>query len=134
MAISTRIRKGVGAIADMPPITLAEGKLTNQQAAYMTDSIRTIIRTLNGGISFGDGSNSSLSGNIDGQTREFYFDLANTDYEVPHGLGRTPIGVIVLDVNVNGAVVRGNLRGDWNASRLFLRCSQAATTALFVIV
>lgn len=134
MAISKRVRTGTGSIADMPPITLSEGKLTDQQAAYMTDSIRTIIRALNGGISFGDGSNSSLSGNIDGQTKEVYFAAANTDVEVPHGLGRPPIGVITLDVNVDGAVVRGNLRGDWNASRLFLRCSQAGTTALLVVV
>jgi len=134
LAISKRIRTGTGSIADMPPITLSEGKLTDQQAAYMTDSIRTIIRKVNGGISFGDGSNSSLSGNIDGQTKEVYFVDANTDVEVPHGLGRPPIGVITLDVNVDGAVVRGNQRGDWNASRLFLRCSQAGTTALMVIV
>lgn len=134
MAISTRIRTGVGAIADMPPVTLSEGKLTERQAAYITDAIRSLIRAFNGRISFGDGSNSSLSGNIDGHTREFYFAAANTDYEVPHGLGRPPIGIIVLDVNVDGAVVRGNLRGDWNANRLFLRCSEAGTTALMVIV
>lgn len=134
MAVSERKRTGVGAIADMPPVTLSEGKLTDQQAAYITDAIRGIIRQLNGGISFGDGSNSSLSGNIDGHTKEFYFADANTNYEIPHGLGRPPIGIIVLDVNVDGAVVRGDIRGDWNASRLFLRCSQAGTTALFVIV
>lgn len=134
MAISNRIRTGVGAIADMPPVTLSEGKLTDQQAAYITDSIRSLIRSFNGGISFGDGSNSSLSGNIDGHTKEFFFAAANTDYEIPHGLGRPPIGIIVLDVNVDGAVVRGNLRGDWNENRLFLRCSQADTTALLVVV
>ena len=134
MAVSKRIRTGVGALADMPPITLTDGKLTDQTAAYVTDNIRGIIRAINGGISFGDGSNSSLSGNIDGQTKEVYFALANTDEEIPHGLGRPPIGVIVLDVNMDGAVVRGNLRGDWNASRLFLRCSVAGTTALLVVV
>lgn len=134
MAISKRIRTGVGMVADMPPITLSEGKLTDQQAAYITDSIRTLIRSFNGQISFGDGSNSSLSGNIDGQTKEVYFPDANTDVEIPHGLGRPPIGIIVLDVNVDGAVVRGNQRGDWNANRLFLRCSEAGTTALLVVV
>lgn len=134
MAISTRKRTGAGAIPDMPPITLSEGKLSDQQAAYMTDAIRTLIRAFNGGISFGDGSQSSLSGNIDGQTKEVYFPAANTDVEVPHGLGRVPIGIITLDVNVDGAVVRGNQRGDWNANRLFLRCSQAGTTALMVVV
>ena len=134
MAISTRIAKGTGFVPDMPPITLSEGKLTDQQAAYITDAVRGLIRAFNGRVSFGDGSNSSQSGNIDGQTKEVFFVAANTDVEVPHGLGRVPIGVIVLDVTVDAAVVRGNQRGDWNSSRLFLRCSQAGTTALLVVV
>ena len=134
MAISPRIRKGTGYVADMPPITLSEGKLTDQQAAYITDSVRSLIRAFNGGISFGDGSASSHSGNIDGHTKEVYFPLANTDVEVPHGLGRVPIGMIVLDTNTDGAVVRGAQRGDWNATRLFLRCSIAGTTVLLVVV
>ena len=134
MAISRRIRKGTGYVPDMPPITLSEGKLTDQQAAYITDAVRSLIRAFNGGVSFGDGSNSSHSGNIDGHTKEVYFPVANTDVEVPHGLGRPPIGVISLDVNVDGAVVRGSQRGDWNATRLFLRCSQAGCTALLVVV
>ena len=134
MAISPRKRPIGVSIPDMPPVTLSEGKLTERQAAYITDAIRALIRQFNGFISFGDGSNSSWSGNIDGHTREFYFAAANTDYEVPHSLGRPPIGIIVLDVNVDGAVVRGNQRGDWNETRLFLRCSQAGTTALFVMV
>jgi len=134
MAISKRIQTGVGYVGDMPPITLSEGKLTDTQAAYITDTVRGLVRAYNGGISFGDGSNSSQSGNIDGQTKEVFFPDANTDVEVPHGLGRPPIGIIVLDVNVDGAVVRGSQRGDWNATRLFLRCSQAGTTALMVVV
>lgn len=134
MAVSRRAGSGFGFVSDMPPITLSEGKLTDQQAAYITDAIRNLIRAFNGRISFGDGSNSSQSGNIDGQTKEVFFVAANTDVEVPHGLGRVPIGVIVLDVTVDAAVVRGSQRGDWNTSRLFLRCSQAGTTALLVVV
>jgi len=134
MAISKRLRTGTGSLPDLPPITLTDGKLTNQQAVNVSESIRGLIRAFNGGISFGDGSNSSLSGNIDGQTKEVYFATANTDVEVPHGLGRVPIGIIVLDVNVDGAVIRGNTRGDWNRERLFLRSSQAATTALLVVI
>jgi hypothetical protein len=134
MALSPRKRTAGTSIADMPPITLSEGKLTDQQAAYVTDTVRNIVRRFNGFISFGDGTNSSWSGNIDGETKEFFFAAANTDYEVPHGLGRPPIGIIVLDVNVDGAVVRGSQRGDWNATRLFLRCSETGATALMVVV
>lgn len=134
MAISTRKRTGAGTLPDLPNITLTDGKLTNQQVVNISDAIRGLIRWANGQVSFGDGTASSLSGNIDGHTKEVYFKLANTDVEVPHGLGRVPIGIIVLDVNADGAVVRGNQRGDWNDSRLFLRCSQADTTALLIVV
>jgi hypothetical protein len=134
MAISRRIFNGFGMLGDMPPITTTEGKMTEQTASFLSDSIRGLIRAFNGQISFGNGVTSTQSGNIDGQTKEHYFAAADTDYEIPHGLERVPIGIIVLDVNVDGAVVRGNLHGDWSTTRLFLRCSEAATTALFVIV
>ena len=134
MAISERKRTGTGTLPDMPAITLTDGKLTDHQVVNISDSIRTLIRAFNGQISFGDGSNSSLSGNIDGHTKEIFFPLANTDVEVPHGLGRTPIGILTLNVNVDGAVVRGHQEGDWNATRLFLRCSQPATTALLIVI
>lgn len=135
MATSARNRKpGPWSLPDMPPVTLSEGKLTDQQAAYITDSIRGIIRWINGRVSFGDGSNSSWSGNIDGETKEFYFALANTDYEIPHRLGRPPIGILQIDSNADGAVVRGAQRGDWNATRLFARCSTADTTVLMIVV
>ena len=134
MAISKRIRNGIGMLADMPPIALTAGKMTEQQAGFLSDSLRGIIRAFNGQVSFGNGTTSTQSGNIDGQTKEHYFADADTDYEIPHGLARVPIGVLMLDVNVDGAVVRGNLHGDWSTTRLFLRCSQAGTTALFVVV
>ena len=134
MATSVRIRNGVGMLSDMVPITTEDGKLTEQQSAFLSDAVRGIIRAFNGQVSFGDGTNSTQSGNIDGQTKEHYFSLANTNYEIPHGLERIPIGIIVLDVNVDGAVIRGDIRGDWSTTRLFLRSSQAATTALFVVV
>jgi hypothetical protein len=102
--------------------------------AYIVDHIRMLVRTINGLITFGDGSNSSQSGNIDGQTKEVTFADADTDYEVPHGLGRVPIGLIVLDVNSDGAVVRGGSQGSWNVFRMFVRCNTAGTTARFVVV
>lgn len=122
-------------LADLPPIDLpSDGRLSDVQVAYITDSIRNIIRTINGRLTFGDGLHSSQSGNIDGQVKEVVFANANTDYEVPHGLGRVPIGIIVLDVNADGAVVRGGSRGSWSPTRMFVRCNTAGVTALFVVV
>lgn len=134
MAKSTRINNGVGMLADMPDVVSTDGKLNSTQVGYIVSSVRSIIAAINGKLRFGDGSNSSQSGNIDGQTKEVAFVNANTDYEVPHALGRVPVGIIVLDVTVDGAVLRGGSRGSWNDTRIFVRCSQANCTGLFVIV
>lgn len=134
MAASERKRTGSGSIKDFPPITLVEGKLTEIQAQQLSDAVRALIASVNGHLSLGDGSQSSWSGNLDGQTKEHTFPAANTAYEVPHGLGRVPIGVVQLDVNQNGAVVRGENRGSWGLDSLFLSCSVAGTTALFIVV
>lgn len=134
MATSERKFNGVGMIADIPPVLTTDGKLTDRQIADITSALRSLIRAVNGRLSFGDGSNSSQSGNVDGHTKEVTFVSANTDYEVPHGLGRVPIGVIVLSTNADGAVVRGASQGSWSATRLFVRCNVAGTTAMFVVV
>lgn len=134
MAKSTRISTGAGMIADLPAVSSQDGKLTDTQVSYLTDAIKRVISAINGKITLGDSTNSSQSGNIDGQWKEVTFASANTDYEVPHGLGRVPVGIIVLDVNVDAAVVRGGSRGSWSPTRMFVRCNQAGTTALFVVV
>lgn len=134
MAKSKRVSTGVGMLPDLPPVLPNDGKLTDTQVANITDSIRNLIRAINGKITFGNGLQSSQSGNIDGQTKEVTFTNANTDYEVPHGLERVPIGIVVLDVNVDGAVVRGGSRGSWSTSRIFVRCNTAGTTGIFVVV
>lgn len=134
MAISMRIRNGEGQLGDIPPITLTEGKLTEQQAEYLSSAVRGLIRWANGQVEFGDGTAETQSGNINGQWKEHYFTDADTTYEVPHGLERVPVGILVIDVNKDGAVVRGDNRGSWNENRLYLRCSVAETTALFVVI
>lgn len=134
MAISLRVFNGENMLGDIPPITLTEGKLTEQQASYLSDAVRGLIRWANGQVGLGDGTANTQSGNLDGQWKEFYFTAANTPYEVPHGLERVPVGILTLDVNVDGAVVRGESRGDWNDTRLYLSCNQAGTTALFIVV
>lgn len=134
MAISKRIATGVGMLSDLPAVVSSDGKLTDIQVGYITAAIRSVIRALNGRVSFGDGTQSSQSGNVDGHTKEVVFVSADTDYEVPHGLGRVPIGIIVLYVDADDAVVRAANRGSWSSERLFVRCNTAGATALFVVV
>lgn len=134
MAKSTRIFDGVGMVGDMPSVKSTDGKLTDLQVTFIVDSIRNLIRAVNGQLRFGSGTNSAQAGNIDGQLKEVTFANADTDYEVPHGLARVPIGIIVLNTNADGAVVRGASQGSWSDQRIFVRCNVAGTTALFVVV
>lgn len=134
MAISRRVFNGENMLGDVPAFTLTDGKLTEQQAGWLSDAVRGIIRWANGQVGLGDGTANTQSGNIDGQWKEFYFKSANTAYEVPHGLERVPVGIITLDVNVDGAVIHGETRGDWSTTRMFLSCNQAGTTGLFIVV
>jgi hypothetical protein len=134
MAISKRLFNGVGMLPDIGQIVSPDGKLTSVQVTTIVDALRNLLRAVNGKLTFGDGSNSSQSGNIDGHTKEVTFVSANVDYEVPHALGRVPIGIILLDSNADGAVVRGGSQGSWGTERMFVRCNVAGTTARFVIV
>lgn len=134
MATSKRIFTGIGMLADLPPVLSVDGKLTDTQVTYIVEAVRALTRAVNGKISFGDGLHSSQSGNIDGQTKEVVFAKANSNYEVPHGLGRVPTGIITLDVDTDGAVIRASDRGSWNIERLFVRCNIAGATGLFVVV
>lgn len=134
MAASKRISNGVGMLPDLPPVASVDGALTDTQVNSIVEGVRQLLRAVNGRMSFGNGVHSSQSGNIDGHTKEVTFVSANTDYEIPHGLGRVPIGMIVLDVNLDGAVVHGGSRGSWSDTRLFARCNVAGTTALLVVV
>lgn len=130
-----RIFNGVGMMSDIPPFVSPGGKLSEAQVAGLSDILRGVISKINGKLSMvGDGTNGSQSGNIDGQIKEFTFALANTDYVIPHDLERVPVGIVVLDVNQDGAVVRGTNRGSWGMTSFQLRCSVAGTTALFVLV
>jgi hypothetical protein len=134
VAISKRISNGVGMLPDLGPVASVNGSLTDTQVNSIVDSVRGLIRALNGRLTIGNGVHSTQSGNIDGHTKEVTFVNANTDYEIPHGLGRVPIGFIVLDTNADGAVVHGGSRGSWSDTRLFARCNVAGTTALIVVV
>lgn len=135
MALSGRKKDGIsGYLADIPPIVQKDGKLDEQQINNLNEALKLLIARFNGGVTFGNAESESWSGHIDGQWKVYYFALANTAYELPHGLGRIPIGMITVDVDQNGAVIHGETRGDWSDQRMFVSCNVAGTTALFVVI
>jgi len=111
-----------------------KGQLTPQAVNFLFGLIVTLIRKVNRGISFGDGTQSSWPGNIDGQWIEVRFSaVANTPERIPHGLGRVPIGYMVMRKDRACDVYDVNT-GGWGPKDLYLACNTASALVRLLVV
>jgi hypothetical protein len=124
-----------GQVAEPIPVeTDKEGKLTAQSVDAINGTLAAVIAAINGGICFGDGTQSAQAGNIRGQSITVTSPpVADTEFEVPHGLKRVPIGRLILDQDKQGQLYASN-RGGWGVTRVFFKCNQAAVTFFIVLV
>lgn len=128
MAIRTIIPDPDAGMGDIPPIALEQGKMSGVTAAYLTASLRTIIAKFNGGISFGNGQSGYRAGNIDAQYIDVFTpSVADTEFAVPHGLGRKPIGYDVVRRDLACSVYDSS-GGSWGNDIMFLKCSVGSVT------
>jgi hypothetical protein len=125
-------RTGVGHIDDPGPIQTTEGKLTEQSAAALSSFVQQVVETLNGNLSLGDETKSSLAGNFSVQRIEHFFKTADAEEEIPHSLGRKPVGFwpVLKDEYADFKV--SNF-GGWGDGRLFLKSSASGVTATFLV-
>lgn len=95
--------------------------------------IKNHSRILAGNISFGSStSNSDLSRNING----WWYTVttpstANTQFTVPHGLQRIPIGFDLKRNNTSGVVYDSGTT--WTSSDIYLKCSVASAAITIFI-
>ena len=127
MAIRTIIPDGASGVGDIPPITTKEGKLSEQTASYLSSAIRSLISKLNGQISLGTGISSTRAGNLDAQYVDVYTPGADTEFAVPHGLGRKPIGYDVVRQD-KACSVYDSSGGSWGNNIMYLKCDVANVT------
>jgi hypothetical protein len=128
MALREVIPDPDSAMGDIPPINLIDGKMSGPTAAYLTSALRTIIAKFNGAISFGNGSSGYRAGNIDAQYIDIFTPAAaNTEIEIPHGLGRKPIGYDVVRRDLACSVYDSS-GGSWGKDVFFLKCSVGSVT------
>lgn len=130
MAKRTIIEDGLGCIGDVPPITLDKktGMISAETALMLSNTLRDFVSAYNGGISLGSGITAHRAGNLDAQ----YVDVltpgvANTEFVVPHGLGRIAIGYDVVRKD-RAADVYDSSTGSWTDELMYLRCSVASAT------
>lgn len=133
MAIRTLIEDGHGAIGTLPDIVLKEGKMTEQMALTLSGKLQEMIRQFNGRISIGSGLSGHRAGNLDAQ----YIDVvvpsvANTEFIVPHGLGRKPVGYILTRQD-RAVVVYDSSAGSWSDSLIYLKANVADATVTLMV-
>ena len=128
MAQRTIIDDTNSMVGDFPAISSAEEKLTGVLASALTQALRAIIRKMNGQISLGVGTTGHRAGNLDAQ----YVDVltpsvADTEFAVPHGLGRLAAGYDVVRRDKAVTVYDSNF-GSWNTSLVLLKASVASAS------
>lgn len=105
-----------------------EGDLSDLVIGAINSFNGALVKKINGRISFGDGSQSSLAGNIFGQFREFKTpSSANTEFRVDHGLHKHVFGRIVVRQNKAAHLYDSNNSG-WGDSSVYFKCDVASTT------
>lgn len=96
--------------------------------------VRSLQQIVNGGLSFGDGSQSSQAGNFFGQVIQYKFSATGTTYRIPHSLGKTPVFCIPFLCDTSGLVVYDPLLGaNWSPRTIELRSSAIGTAKLLVL-
>jgi len=128
MAILTKIPDPNASVGDFPEILAPDGQLTGSVASAITQAVRALMRRLNNGLSLGNGVSGYQAGNLDAQ----YIDVltpgvADTAIEVPHDLGRVPIGYEVVRRD-KAAVVYDADAGSWNERRFYVKANVASVT------
>lgn len=128
MALRTVIPDPSAAMGDIPPIALSDGKMSGPTAAYLTAALRSIIEKFNGAISLGNGSTGYRAGNLDAQYIDVFTPATpDTEIEIPHGLGRKPIGYDVVRRDV-ACIVYDSSGGSWGNDVIYLKCNTASVT------
>lgn len=126
MALFTIRDDGVAMLGDVPPIKLSDkGQITPSTAELLSNTLRAIVKKLNGLVFLGTGLNGHRAGNIDAQYIDVLAPSApNTEFPVVHGLSRVPIGYDV--VRKDRAVdVYDSSAGSWTDKLFFLKASVA---------
>lgn len=67
---------------------------TRAEFNALIQTIRRLVSATNGAISLGDGKQSSRTGNLNAQNIQINIVDTATVLEVPHGLGRKPVGYL----------------------------------------
>lgn len=120
-----------GILAPPAPIRLGEdGQINIETIVSINQTLSSIVRHINGGLSVGTAQARSRAGNFRNQWIVFTSpSTPDEEFELPHGLGRTPIGFTTWFIDDGGVVYVSNY-GSWNRERILLKCSVASANCV----
>jgi hypothetical protein len=100
----------------------------------VTSWLQQIARCLSGNVSFGhDSSNSSSDKNIEGfKDAGTTPATPDTDFSVAHGLGRVPLGYIVLSLDQPVGIYKSPTA--WTTTTAYFRCSTASANYVLIVI
>ena len=133
MAKRLLLEDGLGMVGQMPDIRLQKGTMTEQTALTVSTKVQELIRTLNGQLSLGSGLSGYRAGNLSAQ----YVDLvtpgaANTEFSVPVGLGRRPVGYVIARKDRAVDLYDSSI-GSWTDELIYFKASVASATVRLLI-
>lgn len=135
MPRNTRLPSLVGNIPDPPRLIPSEdGKIPASLISKFNTFLSDVITAINGRLSMGNGTQSTRSGNIDGQWITFTTpSVSDTQFTLPHGLGRRPTGYTIWRRNDYAELKDSNV-GGWDERNLYLKCDTGDVTFLILVI
>lgn len=124
-----------GALIPPPPALFVDekGVVLPNLAQQLETWLLTVVSHVNR-IRFGTGNQSTKAGNVWGQWIEFIApSVADTEFEVDHGLGETPVAYWVGRSDRAGQLYDSNI-GGWNPRNIFFKSDTASKLYKILLV
>lgn len=133
--VRTRLEDGSGTVGAVPTLQLdKKGNVSVSLFNTVISILASLANAINGRLSLGSGVTGFRSGNIDGQWIDLLTPaVADTEFIVPHGLGRVPVGVWPMLQDADG-FLKASSTGSWDETVLYLKCSGSSVTMKIIVV
>lgn len=142
MANNSRVVDRAGWVSVPPELqtilsAIAGGqKIDDRALVALVEFVIKLGVKVNGGISFGDATPGAYSGNVDGQWPDDGVTSPATpgqEFTVYHGLGRVPVGRLVLGQNAAGSLYDSQ-KESWTETKAMFKCDAASVKFNLVLV
>ena len=112
-------------------VTTAKIRDFKISTSKLATSAVTNAKILNANIGMGSANTGSTAGKLNAKYKTFAFAATGTLMQVTHGLGRTPVGHLVIAPSKAGVVYRGSTNY-LRATQIYVKCN-ATVAGTFLI-